>query len=59
MDEDREEQEAPKEAVMEDSTPEQPIPKVQNEMVESERPVDPPREAVVNRKRPTWLQNTL
>jgi hypothetical protein len=40
---------------MEDSTPEEPIPEVQNEMVESERPVDPPREVAVNRKRPTWL----
>jgi hypothetical protein len=34
MDEDREEQEAPEEAVMEDSTPEEHIPDVQNEMVE-------------------------
>jgi hypothetical protein len=59
MDEDREEQEAPREAVMEDSTPEEPIPEVQNEMVESERPVDPPREVAVNRKRPAWLRNTL
>jgi hypothetical protein len=50
MDEDREEQEAPKEAVMVDSTPEEPIPEVQNEMVE--RLVDPPREVAVNRKRP-------
>jgi hypothetical protein len=45
MDEDREEQEAPKEAVMEDSTPEESIPEVEIEMVESERPIDPPREA--------------
>jgi hypothetical protein len=44
---------------MEESTPEEPILEVQNEMVESERLVDPPREAEVNRKRPTWLQNTL
>jgi hypothetical protein len=28
-------------------------------MVKSERPVDPPREATVNRKRPAWLRNTL
>jgi hypothetical protein len=52
MDEDREEQEAPREAVMENSTPERPFPKVQNEMVESERHVDPPKEATVNMKRP-------
>jgi hypothetical protein len=59
MDEDREEQEAPRDAVMVESTPEEPILEDQNEMVESERPVDPPREATVTRKRPTWLQNTL
>jgi hypothetical protein len=59
MDEDQEEQEAPREAVMEDSTPEEPIPEVQNEMVESTKPVDPPSEAAVNRKRPAWLWNTL
>jgi hypothetical protein len=52
MDEDREEQEAPRHVVMEDSTPEDPIPEVQNKMVESERPVDPPQEAAVSRKRP-------
>jgi hypothetical protein len=28
-------------------------------MVESMRPVDPPREVAVTRKRPAWLQNTL
>jgi hypothetical protein len=59
MDEDREEKEAPREEIMEDSTPKEPIPKVQKEMVESESPVDPPRETVVNRKRSPWLQNTL
>jgi hypothetical protein len=40
---------------MEDSTPEEPFPKVQTEMVESERPVD----ALINLKIPSWLQNTL
>jgi hypothetical protein len=59
MDEDREEKEAPREAVMEESTPEEPIPEVQNEIVESDRSIDPPREAVVNRKRPDWLQEHL
>jgi hypothetical protein len=44
---------------MVDSTPEKPIPEEHNEMVESERPVDPPREVVVTRKRPAWLWNTL
>jgi hypothetical protein len=44
---------------MQESTPEEPISEVQNEMVESERPVDPPREVAVTRKRPTWLWNTL
>jgi hypothetical protein len=28
-------------------------------MVELERPVDPPIEAAVTRKRPAWLWNTL
>jgi hypothetical protein len=55
MDEDQEEQEAPREAFMEDSTPEEPIPKVHNDMVESERLVDPPREVAINRKRSSWL----
>jgi hypothetical protein len=36
MDEDRGEQEAPRDAIMEDSTPKDSIPEVQNEMVESE-----------------------
>jgi hypothetical protein len=44
-DENREEKEAPRDAIMVDSTPEKPIPKEQNEMVESERPA--------------WLQYTL
>jgi len=44
---------------MEDSTPEEPIPEVHNEMVELERPVDPPREVAFNMKRPSWLQITL
>jgi hypothetical protein len=59
MDEDREEQEAPRDAVMVDSTPEEPILEDQNETIEPERHVDPPREATVTRKRPAWLQNTL
>jgi hypothetical protein len=40
MDEDREE-EAPRDAVMVDSTPEEPILEVQNEMVESGKPIYP------------------
>jgi hypothetical protein len=52
MDEDREEQEAPRDAVMVDSTPEEHILEYQNETVESERPTDPPREATVTKKRP-------
>jgi hypothetical protein len=59
MDEDREEQEAPRDAVMVDSTPEEHIPEDQNETVEPEIPVDPPREVTVTRKRPAWLRNTL
>jgi hypothetical protein len=59
MDEDWEEQEAPTNAVTVDSTPEEPISEVQNEMVESERLVDPPKEVAITRKRPTWLQNNL
>jgi hypothetical protein len=54
-DEDQEEQEAPRDAVMEDSTPKEPISEVQNEMVESKRPIDPPREAAITRKRQAWL----
>jgi hypothetical protein len=49
-DEDREEQEAPRDVIMVDSTPEKPIPEEKNEMVESERLLDPPREAAVTRR---------
>jgi hypothetical protein len=59
MDEDREEQEASRDAVMIDSTPEEHILEDQNEPVEPEVPVDPPKEVTVTRKRPSWLQNTL
>jgi hypothetical protein len=59
MDEEQEEQEAPRNVVMENSTLEDPIPEVQNEMVESKRPIDPPQEVAINRKRPAWLWNTL
>jgi hypothetical protein len=38
-----------------DSTPEEHIPKDQNEIVEPEIPVDPPKEVTVTKKRPTWL----
>jgi hypothetical protein len=50
MDEDQIDQEAPKDAVMVDSTPEESIPEVQNDMVESERPVDLPKKVVATRK---------
>ena len=59
MDEDREEKGDPMDVCMVDSTPEEPILEVHKEMVELERPVDPPREVVVNRKRPVWFRNTL
>jgi hypothetical protein len=59
MDEDREEQEAPKDAVMIDSTPEEHIPEEKNETVEPEILVDPPKEVTVTKKRPRWLWNTL
>jgi hypothetical protein len=59
MDEDREEQGARRDVVMVDSTPKEPISEVQIEIVESEIPIDPPREAAVTKKRPAWLQNTL
>jgi len=59
VDEDREEQEAPRDAIMIDSTPKEHIPKDQNETVELEIPVDPPREVAVTKKRPAWLWNTL
>jgi hypothetical protein len=59
MDEDREEQEAPKDAMMIDSTREEHIPKDQNETVEPEILVDPPKEVTVTKKRLAWLRNTL
>jgi hypothetical protein len=59
MDEDREEQEAPKDAVMIDSTPEEHIPEEKNETIEPEIPIDPPKEVTVTKKRPRWLRNTL
>jgi hypothetical protein len=37
----------------------EPILEDQNETVEPERPVDPPKEATVTRKRQSWLRNTL
>jgi hypothetical protein len=42
-----------------DSTPEELTPEDQNEIVEPKRPVDPTKEAIVTRKIPAWLQNTL
>jgi hypothetical protein len=59
MDEDREEQEAPRDAVMIDSTLEEHIPEDQNETVEPKVLVDPPKEVTVTEKRTTWLRNTL
>jgi hypothetical protein len=59
MDEDQIDQETPKDAVMVDSTLEETIPEVQNDMVESEIPIDIPKEVVATRKRPSWLRNTL
>jgi hypothetical protein len=59
MDEDREEKDTPREVDMEDSTQEEPITDVQNEMVESDRPVYPPIEYEVNGKRLSWIQNIL
>jgi hypothetical protein len=59
MGEDREEQEAPKDAVMIDSTPEEHIPEDQNERVEPEIPVDPPKEVIVTKKRPALIKNNL
>jgi hypothetical protein len=44
---------------MAESTPEETIPEVQNDMVESERFVDLPEEVVATRKRLDWLRNTL
>jgi hypothetical protein len=51
MDEDRDEK-APRDAIMVDSTPKEPILDDQNETVELERPVDPPKETIVTKKRP-------
>ena len=59
MDEDQEEQETPRDAVMVDSTPEELIPEDQNEIVELERPVDSSKEATITKKRLAWLWNTL
>jgi hypothetical protein len=59
IDEDKIEQEAPKDVIMVDSTPEETIPEVQNDMVKSERPVDLPEEVVATKKRLAWLWNTL
>jgi hypothetical protein len=55
MDEDIEEKEAPRDAVMIASTPEEHIPKDQNETVDPKIPVDPPREVTVTKKSPSWL----
>jgi len=44
---------------MMESTPEEHIPEDQNERVEIEIHVDPPREITVTRKRLAWLRNTL
>jgi hypothetical protein len=59
MDEDREEQEAPKDAVMIDSTPKEHILEDQNETIEPDISIDPPKEVKVTKKRPRWIQNTL
>ena len=59
MDEDREEKEAPKDVEMIDSILEEHIPEDQNETVEPEISVDPPKEVAVTKKRPSWLRNTL
>jgi hypothetical protein len=44
---------------MMDSTLEEHIPEDQNETVEPEILVDPPREITVTGKRPAWLHNNL
>jgi hypothetical protein len=59
MDEDKKEQEAPKDVVMIDSTREEHIPEDQNETVEPTIPVDPPKEVIVTNKRLAWLHNAL
>jgi hypothetical protein len=55
MDEDKEEQDAPRDVVMVESTPEENILEDQIKTIEPERPVDPPREATVTRKRLAWF----
>lgn len=55
MDKDREEQEAPQDTMTIDSTPEEHIPQDQDETVEPEIPVDPPKVVTVIKKRPIWL----
>jgi hypothetical protein len=59
MDEYQEDKKAPRDAIMVDSTPKEHILEDHNETIEPERPVDPPKEATVSRKRLTWLWNTL
>jgi hypothetical protein len=59
MDEDIEEKEAPRDAIMVDSTPKEHIQKIRMSLVELVIPVDSPREFTVSRNRPTWLRNTL
>jgi hypothetical protein len=59
MDEDQEDREAQRDACMVDSTLQEHIIKDQDEIVEPERPIDPPKEATVSCKRPAWLWNTL
>jgi hypothetical protein len=59
IDEDREEKEAPKDAMMIESTPKEHIPGDHNEIVDPELPVDPPKEVTITKKRPAWLRNTL
>jgi hypothetical protein len=59
MDEDRDEKETPKDALMIDSTVEEHIPKDHNEIVEPKIPIDPPTNVTATEKRPAWLQNTL
>jgi hypothetical protein len=59
MDEDKEEKEAPRDVVMIDSTPKEHIPEGQNETIEIEIHVDPPKEVTFTKKRPAWLWDTL
>jgi hypothetical protein len=44
---------------MMDCTLEKHIPEDQNETVEPETPIDPPKEVTIKKKRPAWLKNTL